>query len=132
MASKTEAANSLQKEFERAGFTVGAPLAATLEVAKSGCVCTLENRDGRWMRSGPPHFLAHGIPCELEDHGYQKFWYSKETGRRFPIRKIDLETLYRFDAEVRYLLGLRSLYHESLGTTNARTVYDRLDGRPDR
>jgi len=27
---------------------------------------------------------------------------------------------------------LRSLYDESLGSTCARTVYDRLEGRPDR
>ena len=56
----------------------------------------------------------------------------KSDGKRFPIRKVDLETLHRFDEEVRYILGLKSLYNESLGTTNARTVYDRLTGRPDR
>jgi hypothetical protein len=75
---------------------------------------------------------VHGINCELEDRGYQKFWYSKPDGKRFPIRKVDLEILHRFDEEVRYVLGLKSLYNEALGSTNARTVYDRLTGRPDR
>jgi hypothetical protein len=75
---------------------------------------------------------VHGIPCELEDRGYQKFWYSRREGKRFPITRADLETLHRFDEEVRSILGLKSLYNESLGTTNARTVYDRLTGRPDR
>jgi len=84
------------------------------------------------MYSGPPCFVVHGINCELEDRGYQKFWYSKSDGKRFPICKVDLEVLHRFDEEVRYILGLKSLYNESLGTTNARTVYDRLTGRPDR
>jgi hypothetical protein len=40
--------------------------------------------------------------------------------------------LHRFDEEVRYILGVTSLYNESLGSTNARTAYDRLTGRPDR
>jgi hypothetical protein len=57
---------------------------------------------------------------------------SKSDGKRFPIRKIELEILHRFDEEVRYIAGLKSLYNESLGTTNARTDYDRLTGRPDR
>ena len=48
-----------------------------------------------------------GINCELEDRGYQKFWYSKSEGKRFPIRKVELEILHRFDEEVRYILGLK-------------------------
>jgi hypothetical protein len=75
---------------------------------------------------------VHDINCELEDRGYQKFWLSKSDGKRFPIRKVELEILHRFDEEVRYLIGMKSLYNESLGTTNARTEYDRLTGRPDR
>jgi hypothetical protein len=70
--------------------------------------------------------------CELEDRGYQKFWLFQPDGKRFPIRKADLEILHRFDEEVRYLMGTTDLYNEALGTTNARTVYDRLTGRPDR
>jgi hypothetical protein len=82
-----------------------------------------------WVPSGPPYFLVRGLNCELEDRGYQKFWYHDR--KRFPVRKQDLETLHRFDQEMRSILGLKSLYHESLGSTSARTVYDRLDGRPD-
>jgi hypothetical protein len=82
--------------------------------------------------SGPPYLVVHGINCELEDRGYQKFWYSKAENKHFPIRKVDLGILHRFDEEVRYILGMTSLYNESLGSTNARTVYDRLTGRPDR
>ena len=59
-------------------------------------------------------------------------WYAKAEDKRFPIRKVDLEVLHRFDEEVRYILGLTSLYNEALGSTNARTVYDRLTGRADR
>ena len=131
MATETAATLEIPKQFEQAGFQVTESPAGRLELKKSGCVCYLEKQGGRWQRSGPPYFLVRGIACELEDRGYQKFWYSKPDGRRFPIRKVDLETLHRFDEEVRYILGTRSLYNESLGTTNARTVYDRLTGRPD-
>jgi hypothetical protein len=111
---------------------VASSQAGRLELRKSGCVCYLESQGKRWVRSGPPYLIVHGSTCELEDQGYQKFWYSNVDGRRFPIRKVELETLHRFDEEVRFILGQKSLYNESLGTTNARTVYDRPMGRPDR
>ena len=132
MATETAVAQNLQKRFEQAGFVVVEPQPSMLELKKSGCVAYLENQGGTWVYSSAPIFVAHGIPCELEDRGYQKFWFSKPDGKRFPIRKVDLEVLHRFDEEVRYLVGKKSLYNESLGTTNARTVYDRLTGRPDR
>ena len=68
------------------------------------------------------------MECRLEDHGYQKFWLFE--GKRFPIRQGDLKALHLFDEEVRSILGLKTLYHESLGSTSSRSVYDRLDGRP--
>ena len=132
MAIETSFAHSIQSQFEQAGFIVTEAQPGRLELKKSGCVAYLESQGGKWVYSGPPYFAVQGINCELEDRGYQKFWYSKPDGRRFPIHKVDLEVLHRFDEEVRYVLGLMSLYNESLGTTNARTVYDRLTGRADR
>jgi hypothetical protein len=132
MATETAAAQNIQRQFEQAGFAVSDAQPGRLELKKSGCVAYLESQSGTWVYSGPPYLVVHGINCELEDRGYQKFWYSKPDGKRFPIRKVDLEILHRFDEEVRYVLGLKSLYNEALGSTNARTVYDRLTGRPDR
>ena len=132
MATETATMQGVQQQFEQAGFAVIAMQDGRVEVKKSGCVAYLEKLEGSWIHSGAPYFVIKGIPCELEDYGYQKFWLSKSEGKRFPIRKVDLEILHRFDEEVRYILGLKSLYNESLGTTNARTVYDRLTGRPDR
>lgn len=123
----------LRKQFQDAGFTVteAASAPGTLELRKYTCVRYLERRpSGTWTLSGPPFFVVRGLNCELEDRGYQKFWYRQ--GKRFPIRKTDLETLHRFEEEVRTILGVKSLYNESLGTTCARSVYDRLTGRPDR
>ncbi len=132
MATETAAAQNIQKQFEQAGFAVSDAQPGRLELKKSGCVAYLESQGGSWTYAGPPYFVVHGINCELEDRGYQKFWFSKSDGKRFPIRKVDLEVIHRFDEEVRYVLGLKSLYNESLGSTNARTVYDRLTGRADR
>jgi hypothetical protein len=132
MATKTAAAQDIQKHFETAGFKVNDAPPGRIELKKSGCVAYLDSQRGTWIYSGTPCFVIQGIHCELEDRGYQKFWYSKTDGKRFPIRKVELESLHRFDEEVRYLLGMRDLYNEALGTTNARTVYDRLTGRPDR
>jgi hypothetical protein len=134
MATGTARVPDVRKQFEQSGFIVveaaGSP--GAIEVRKSNFVAYLESKDGRWVRSGPPYFVGHGINCELEDRGYQKFWFSRSDDKRFPIRKIELESLHRFDEEVRHILGQTSLYNEALGSTNARTVYDRLAGRPDR
>jgi len=132
MATQTATAQDVQKQFEQAGFTVANDPTGKLEVRKSGFVAFLQKQGVSWNYSGPPYYVDHGINCELEDRGYQKFWLAKPEGKRFPIRKIDLENLHRFDEEVRYILGLESLYNEALGSTNARTAYDRLTGRPDR
>jgi hypothetical protein len=132
MATQTVTAQDIQKQFEQAGFVVSNAQGDRLEVKKSGCVAYLGKEGGKAVYFAPPYFVVRGVNCELEDRGYQKFWYAKAEDKRFPIRKVDLEILHRFDEEVRYILGLTSLYNESLGSTNARTVYDRLTGRPDR
>jgi hypothetical protein len=123
----------LREEFKAAGFEIvdGGSVPGSIGVRKYGFVWYLEPKaDQQWLALGPPYFQIRGLDCELEDRGYQKFWRHGDT--RFPIRKTDLQTLHCFDEEVREILRLRSLYNESLGSTCARTVYDRLEGRPDR
>ncbi len=123
----------LRKDFREAGFEVietpGAPDA--FAVRKGPCTVEIAHQaGGSWQPAGPPTLLVRGLDCRLEDHGYQKFWLHGE--QRFPVRVSDLKTLHRFDEEVRLMLGIPSLYHESLGTRSARSAYDRLTGRPDR
>ena len=132
MATEIATALNIQKQFEQSGFVVSDDQTDKIEVKKDGFVAFLRKQAGKLVYLAPPFLVVHGINCELEDRGYQKFWYSKPEGKRFPIRKVDLEILHRFDEEVRHILGLTSLYNESLGSTNARTAYDRLTGRPDR
>jgi len=133
MVKQPTVAVDIRRQFQDAGFEVvevsGSP--ECIAVKKDSCSRLLE-RDaaGAWTPSGPPTLKVRGLDCKLEDRGYQKFWYHE--GQRFPIRVSDLKTLHAFDEEVRAILGLKSLYHESLGTTSARSAYDRLHGRPDK
>jgi hypothetical protein len=132
MQTKTIKLDEIRKRFEQAGFAVSGGLGDTgpFEVHKYNCVHRIDrDRQGVWAPVSPAHFLVKGLRCELEDQGYQKFWLCD--GKRFPIRQEDLKALQRFDQEVRHILGLKSLYNESLGSTCARSVYDRVEGRPD-
>ena len=132
MSAGASEATDIRRQFEQAGFQI-APSSDdpnSFEVRKNNCSRTLSRKsEGVWTPAGPPHFLVRGKECRLEDHGYQKFWLVE--GKRFPIRQGDLKTLHLFDEEVRAILELKTLYHESLGTTSARSVYDRLSGRPE-
>jgi hypothetical protein len=132
MKREQDAFQDIRKQFASAGFEViDTERLRTFGVKKYNCLRILElDSSGGATPAGPPYFIVHELNCELEDRGYQKFWYAQ--GKRFPIRLADLKSLHRFDEEVRRILGLKSLYHESLGTTSPRTAYDRLDGRPDR
>ena len=132
MGREPKITTDLRKQFAAAGFEiVEAGLSpGSIGVKKYNCVQYLEPKAGQaWLPVGPPYFIIRGLNYELEDRGYQKFWYHQ--GVRFPIREADLQALHRFDEEVREILRLPSLYNESLGSTCARTVYDRLEGRPD-
>jgi hypothetical protein len=132
MSAAVNEAPDIRKQFEQAGFQIVASSSDSnsFEVKKNNCSRTLaRDSKGGWRPAGPPHFFVRGMECKLEDHGYQKFWLYE--GQRFPIRQGDLKVLHQFDEEVRAILGLKTLYHESLGTTSARSVYDRLDGRPE-
>jgi hypothetical protein len=122
----------LRRKFQEAGFEIveTAREHASFAVKKGNCTQLLErDASGEWHPAGPPLLSVRGRACRLEDHGYQKFWLHGD--QRFPVRVSDLKTLHRFDEEVKLILGIPSLYHESLGTRSARSAYDRLDGRPD-
>ena len=133
MGKKQLVTADIRKQFTAAGFEIveAGASAGSIGVKKYNFLQYLElNAEQAWLPLGPPYFIIRGLNCELEDRGYQKFWYHR--GTRFPIRKAELEALHRFDEEFREILRLPSLYNESLGSTCARTVYDRLDGRTDR
>jgi hypothetical protein len=132
MGQERPMTTDIRKQFTASGFEIveAGVSPGSIGAKKYNCLQFLEQKaDQAWSPLGPPYFIIRGLNCELEDRGYQKFWYHQ--GTRFPIRRADLETLHRFDEEVREILRLQSFYNESLGSTCARTVYDRLEGRTD-
>lgn len=133
MGRKKSGTTDLRKEFAAAGFEIEESGASpgTIGVKKYNCVQYLEVKPGQpWRPVGRPYFIIRGLNYELEDRGYQKFWWRQ--GTRIPVQKANLQTLHRFDEEVREILRSPCLYNEALGSTCARTVYDRLEGRPER
>ncbi len=120
----------VRTKFHEAGFEIAEhpDVEGSITVKKANCTQRLKRDASRaWQPAGPPTFNVRGLDCRLEDQGYQKFWL--HDNQRFPIRVSDLRALHHFDEEVRFILGRKSLYHESLGTTSARSAYDRLEGR---
>ncbi|MFB3923993.1 MAG: hypothetical protein ACE145_19905 [Terriglobia bacterium] len=132
MGNESDRAVDVKAKLQAAGFEIAEVPGGSRAIAvkKNNCTHLLESNDGGvWTIAGRPTFNVRGLDCELEDRGYQKFWF--HLGRRFPVRVPDLKALHHFDEEVRAILGVKTLYHESLGTTSSRSDYDRLHGRPD-
>ncbi len=126
------AAKEIRKRFQEAGFEISEVKgeANLLRLEKYNYLLTIDlPAHSAPTPKGAPGYLVNGRPWRLEDRGYQKFWWLD--GRRIPALAEQLQALHQFEAEVRALLGLPSLYNESLGTRCARSVYDRLTGRGD-
>ena len=126
------AAEETRKRLQEAGFEISEAKgdAHLLRLKKYNFLLTIDlpARSAPTPR-GAPGYLVNGQPWRLEDRGYQKFWWLD--GQRIPALAEQLQALHQFEAEVRALLELPSLYNESLGTRCARSVYDRLTGRGD-
>ena len=123
--------SDLRKQFQEAGFEIieSAPAGDAFSLKKGPCKVPIARGEGGvWQPAGSPTLTVRGLDCRLEDRGYQQFWL--HGNQRIPIRVSDLKALHKFDEEVRAILGMPSLYHESLGTRSARSAYDRLTGRP--
>ena len=121
-----------RKKFEDAGFETFEPAegAKFLGVKKHNCGLLLEHTSsGEVKPVGEAGYWTKQGLAKLEDRGYQKFWWIE--GKRLPALAEHLKALHTFEAEVRSLVGMGSLYHEALGTRSTRSVYDRLQGRPD-
>ncbi len=122
-----------RKKFEDAGFETFEPAEGPrfLRVKKYNCGLLLEHTSSGEVKpvGAAGYWTKQGL-AKLEDRGYQKFWWIE--GKRLPALAEHLKALHTFEAEVRSLVGMGSLYHEALGTRSTRSVYDRLQGRPDK
>jgi len=112
----------------RAGFTA--------RNEASGRVRLIRGRYAAIVSDGPggvAHIENMGILlgdeiATLVSAGYQMFFMTAE-GRRIPAQASQLQELHAFGEDLREALGLESLYNESLGTTSAKHLYDRVEDR---
>lgn len=74
-----------------------------------------------------PGYLINGEISKLVDEGYQKVL--KTSKAVYPATADHLKALHDFTEELKEGLGGVSLYNESLGTTSASYMYDRVRGR---
>jgi len=112
------------EEARRQGFAVEeSPCGYRLN--KNGCSAVI-TRDARFAER--PALVVDAEVVKLLDRGYQKFLVTPD-GRTRPALANQLRALHDFDAELRHIFRLTSLYNESLGTVSDRYVYDRLAGR---
>ena len=114
------------EEARRQGFRVEATPGGGWRLSKHGCAAVIDC-DARFVER--PGVVVNGEVARLLDRGYQKFLQTDD-GRTRPALAEQLRAVHDFDAELRHVFRLTSLYNESLGTVSDRYMYDRLAGRP--
>ena len=111
------------------GFTVGSTRGvARAEKYGSGAEFR-QIPDGRYQLTILPTIMFKGQFTRLWDAGYQKFLLTDD-GLKFPALAEHLQSLRKFNEELRTALGVPTYYNEGLGSVSHVSVYDRVKGRP--
>lgn len=111
-----------------AGFAVAAEDSGQVRVSRGECAAVIGKDDSGYPRLDRCGIRIGGEMAVIVDAGNQKF-LETTSGRRRPALASHLTALHAFTEEVRELLGLKSLYNESLGTVSQSHHYDRVKGR---
>jgi hypothetical protein len=110
------------------GFSVGATR-GVVRVEKYGAGAEFrQDADGRFRMTIIPTIMLKGRFTKLWDAGYQKFLLTDD-GHKVPALASHLESLRRFNEELRTALGVPTFYNEALGSVSQLSVYDRVRGR---
>jgi hypothetical protein len=110
------------------GFAVGSTR-GVVRVEKYGCGAEFrQESDGRFRMTVLPTIMLKGQFTRLWDAGYQKFLLTDE-GVKVPALASHLESLRKFNEELRTALGVPTFYNEALGSVSQLSVYDRVKGR---
>ncbi|MGD0365865.1 MAG: hypothetical protein ABSA94_00280 [Acidobacteriaceae bacterium] len=97
-------------------------------IAKHGCAIVLEKAQNEGARAAVrPGLVIGGDIAQLVDRGFQKFFRTSRA--EFPATADRLQTLHRFEEELKEVTGSATLYNEALGTTSDAYLYDRVKGR---
>jgi hypothetical protein len=110
------------------GFAVGSTR-GVVRVEKYGCGAEFrKGPDDRYQMTIAPTIMLKGKFTRLWDAGYQKFLLTDD-GRKLPALATHLESLRKFNEELRTALGVPTFYNEALGSVSQISVYDRVKGR---
>ena len=113
---------------QAAGFTV-APLAGGMvRVSRGVCAVDLKEANGALQVEDRAGVEMAGEIAVLVDGGFQKF-FRAPGGKKKPALADALQALHAFEADLKELLGLTSLYNEGLGTVSTLYQYDRVKDR---
>jgi hypothetical protein len=111
------------------GFAVGSTR-GVVRVEKYGCGAEFRQAtDGQYTLTILPTIMLKGQFTRLWDAGYQKFLLTDE-GLKLPALASHLQSLRKFNEELRTALGVPTFYNEALGSVSQLSVYDRVKGRP--
>ncbi len=110
------------------GFSVGSTR-GVVRVEKFGCGAEFrQDTDGSYQLTILPTIMVKGQFSRLWDAGYQKFLLT-DTGLKLPALAMHLQSLRKFNEELRTALGVPTFYNEALGSVSQVSVYDRVLGR---
>jgi hypothetical protein len=107
-----------------------AGVADGMMVSKHGAAAVLvgtDSIDAPVVFAQSPGALVGGEVARLVDRGYQKF--IQTSLYEIPATAGQLHAIHLFSEELKQLVGVISLYNNSLGTTSDIYLYDRLKGR---
>jgi hypothetical protein len=112
----------------KAGFTLTSAAGGRIMVTRDGCGVVLEDNRGTPRVVGSAGIVMDGGIAKLVDGGFQKFFLAPD-GRKKPALAPELKAVHEFQEDLRKVLGLISLYNESLGTVSTQYLYDRVKDR---
>jgi hypothetical protein len=120
--------SSAVERLKAAGFTTSDRGGGRVLISKHGCGAVIESSPSESPQFAVrPGLLWGENVAHLVDHGYQKYWQCGE--RSFPAIAEQLKSLHCFEQDWMAVMGITSLYNQSLGTVSSRYVYDRVEGR---
>jgi hypothetical protein len=120
--------NTSIDRLKAAGFTTADRGNGQVLIGKHGCGAVIQRSPaGDVQFVLRPGLLSGEAIAHLLDRGFQKYWQSGE--RSLPATAAQLKALHLFEQDLMALMGMTSLYNQSLGTVSSRYVYDRIEGR---
>lgn len=112
----------------QAGFTVESAGPGKARAIKGGCAAMIEEGTAERPKIGKAGVVVGNEIAVLVDGGFQKFLQTAD-GHKYAAQADHLKALHNFQEDMKEALGLTSLYNESLGTTSAAHIYDRVKDR---